>query len=60
VTNQMLQADYLALISQVKIAVFLPHLEEGFYLPPLEAMFMETLVICPGLHWQSLFLLTGV
>ena len=47
VTNQMLQADYLALISQAKIAVFLPHLEEGFYLPPLEAMSMETLVICP-------------
>lgn len=46
-TNQMLQADYLALMSQAKIAVVLPHLEEGFCLPSLEAMFMGALVICP-------------
>ncbi|ASF46105.1 glycosyltransferase [Methylovulum psychrotolerans] len=46
-TGYQSRADYLKQISQAKIAVFLPLHEEGFYLPPLEAMAMETLVICP-------------
>ena len=46
-TKKIPQTDYLTLVSQAKIAVFLPHFEEGFFLPALEAMFMETLVVCP-------------
>ena len=43
--------DFLNLVNRAKIAVYLPLEEkygaEGFYLPALEGMFMEKLVICP-------------
>jgi len=46
-TDQMAQFEYLTLVNNSKITIFLPDFEEGFYLPPLEAMFMQTFVICP-------------
>ena len=39
--------QFLDLINRSRIAVFLPNLSEGFYLPALEAMALGTLVICP-------------
>jgi hypothetical protein len=43
--------DFLNLVNRARIAVYLPLEEkygaEGFYLPALEGMFMEKLVICP-------------
>ncbi|MCB0704757.1 MAG: glycosyltransferase [Saprospiraceae bacterium] len=43
--------DFLNLLSRAKIAVCIPLQEdrgfEGFYLPALEAMALETLVVCP-------------
>jgi hypothetical protein len=45
------RADFLALVNRAKILVFLPldaeRGAEGFYLPALEAMAMNKLVICP-------------
>ncbi|MCI4650964.1 hypothetical protein [Phaeodactylibacter sp.] len=43
--------DFLNLVNQARIVVYLPLTEaqgaEGFYLPALEGMVMEKLVICP-------------
>ncbi|MFI0398113.1 MAG: glycosyltransferase [Thiolinea sp.] len=38
---------FLQLLNRAKMALFLPHSEEGFYLPALEAMALGSLVICP-------------
>lgn len=47
ITDFMPQERYFALLGQAKVAVFLPNLQEGFYLPALEAMCIGTLVVCP-------------
>lgn len=47
VTSFMPRDQYLQLISDFSFAVFLPHHEEGFYLPALEAMSLGRIVICP-------------
>ena len=39
--------EFLSLINRAQNTVFLPTLTEGFYLPALEAMYLETFVICP-------------
>jgi len=39
--------EFLSLINRSSVTVLLPTLTEGFYLPALEAMYLETLVICP-------------
>jgi len=39
--------DFLVRISRARLVVLLPHVEEGFYLPALEAMAMGCVVICP-------------
>lgn len=39
--------DFLTQISYAKVAVFLPRPSEGFYLPALEGMACETIVVCP-------------
>ncbi len=41
------RAEYLDRVRSSQVAVFLPLEEEGFYLPPLEAMALGTLVVCP-------------
>lgn len=41
------RADYLALLAGAAIAVTLPHAEEGFYLPGLEAMALGCAVVVP-------------
>ena len=41
------RADYLDRVRRARVAVFLPLEEEGFYLPPLEAMALGTQVVCP-------------
>ena len=48
------RSEYLSRIQQAYTTVFLPNEAEGFYLPPLEGMAMETLVVCPvhaGERW---------
>lgn len=39
--------EFLARMSRARLVVLLPLLEEGFYLPALEAMAMGCVVICP-------------
>ncbi len=49
------RAEFLRRLSEAKVAVFLPDPTEGFYLPPLEAMFLSTFVICPDCHGNRVF-----
>lgn len=44
---QIPRQDFLKHLSNSRITVFLPETREGFYLPSLEGMASETLVICP-------------
>ena len=46
-TQQLPRYEFLRAIRESVACVFLPSLSEGFYLPPLEAMALRTLVICP-------------
>jgi hypothetical protein len=46
-TKPMPRLKFLKKIAQSKITVFLPNRTEGFYIPALEGMLLETLVICP-------------
>ena len=39
--------EFLRLLGLATVTVFLPHHQEGFYLPALEGMGMGTLVVCP-------------
>lgn len=46
--NQLVpRSFFLELVSKAKVVVFLPHFEEGFYLPALECMAAGGLVVCP-------------
>ncbi|MCB1581817.1 MAG: hypothetical protein KDI92_02055 [Xanthomonadales bacterium] len=47
INSKLSQLDYLAAINNNAIAVFLPNPTEGFYLPAIEAMALQSLVICP-------------
>jgi len=51
--------DFLTLLAESRIALFLPFPKEGFYLPALEAMFLNTLVICPDCIGNQSFCLSG-
>lgn len=46
-TSLLPRKDYLELLGRAQVTVFLPNRTEGFYIPALEGMAMETLVICP-------------
>lgn len=50
---------FLELLSNTKIALFLPHATEGFYLPALEGFALGTLVICPDCIGNRTFCLPG-
>jgi glycosyltransferase involved in cell wall biosynthesis len=39
--------DYLRLLANSRVAVLLPGVHEGLYLPPLEALALETITVCP-------------
>lgn len=46
-TTPIARADFLQRLGNSKIALLLPHVTEGFYLPALEGFALGTLVICP-------------
>jgi hypothetical protein len=46
-TRPVPRADFLGLVNRARITVFLPHQIEGFYIPALEGMGLETIVVCP-------------
>jgi hypothetical protein len=45
--EQVPRKEYLNLINQSRVALLLPHQREGFYLPALEAMALEAVVVSP-------------
>ncbi|MGD1865601.1 MAG: glycosyltransferase [Phormidesmis sp.] len=45
--GRMARSHFLNAINQAKITLFLPWQTEGFYLPALEGMALNTLVVCP-------------
>jgi glycosyltransferase involved in cell wall biosynthesis len=52
--------EYLNRLNDAKIAVMLPRKEEGFYLPALEAMACEAIVVCPDCIGNRDFCRDGV
>lgn len=50
---------YLQKIADSRVAVFLPRHKEGFYLPPLEAMAMRRVVVCPDCVGNRVYALPG-
>lgn len=59
-TKPIPQEDYLAYMSEARCTIFLPNKTEGFYLPALEGMMLETLVICPDCIGNRSFCLPDV
>ncbi len=51
---------FLGHLAEARIVVCLPHDEEGFFLPPLEAMALGALVVCPDCGGNRSFCLPGV
>lgn len=53
---QIPRVELLAMMGNSRITMFLPLTQEGFYLPGLEGMALETLVVCPTFEGnKSLF-----
>ncbi len=50
---------FLERLGNARIALFLPHATEGFYLPALEGFALETVVICPDCMGNRPFCLPG-
>lgn len=46
-TDRLPRSEYLAHLSTAKIAVVLPRVREGFFLPALEAMACGAIAVCP-------------
>jgi hypothetical protein len=51
--------EFLAVLARSRMAVFVPRLHEGFYLPALEAMAMGTVVVCPDSVGNRSFCVDG-
>jgi hypothetical protein len=51
--------EFLDVLGRSRLAVFVPRLREGFYLPALEAMAMGTVVVCPDSEGNRSFCLDG-
>jgi glycosyltransferase involved in cell wall biosynthesis len=45
--SQVPRNEYLSLLGDSRVAVLLPSIHEGLYLPPLEALALETIAVCP-------------
>jgi hypothetical protein len=43
----VLRAEFLELVNRTRVTIFLPHETEGFYIPALEGMALDTIVVCP-------------
>ena len=58
-THPIPRPAFLDLLGNARIALFLPHATEGFYLPALEGFALGTLVICPNCIGNRTFCLPG-
>ena len=59
-TRQLPRSDFLEILARSHTAVLLPLLQEGFYLPALEAMALDTLVVCPDCAGNRSFCLDRI
>jgi len=50
---------FLSILGRSRLAVLLPRLQEGFYLPALEAMALRTPVVCPDCVGNRSFCVDG-
>jgi hypothetical protein len=57
--DPVLRPEFLGLLNRARISVFLPHQTEGFYIPALEGMALDTLVVCPDCVGNRSFCLPG-
>lgn len=60
VLGEMPRNQYVDLLRNAKITVFVPRETEGFYLPAIEGMAAGTLVVCPDCFGNRSFCLDGV
>jgi hypothetical protein len=58
-TDWIPRPEYLELLADAKVTLFLPRPVEGFYLPPLEGMACGTTVVCPDCVGNRSFCLDG-
>jgi hypothetical protein len=47
ILSRISRIDYQSYLRNTNVAVFLPYMSEGFYLPALEAMSFGTISVCP-------------
>jgi hypothetical protein len=59
-TDYVPRATFLDMMRSARVTLFLPNLEEGFFLPALEGMAVGTLVVCPDCIGNRSFCLPGV
>jgi hypothetical protein len=59
VTEFLPRNSYLEFINNAKVAALLPNPTEGFFLPALEAMALDTLVVCPDCIGNRSFCIDG-
>jgi glycosyltransferase involved in cell wall biosynthesis len=58
-TRLLPRQEFLRLLGRARVTVFLPHPQEGFYLPALEGMAAGTLVVCPDCVGNRHFCVDG-
>lgn len=58
-TARLPRSEFLGRVNRARVTLFLPHRSEGFYLPALEGMALETVVVCPDCHGNRSFCLPG-
>ncbi len=58
-TERLHRLEYLRQVQAARVTVFLPNDTEGFYLPALEGMALDTLVVCPDCIGNRTFCLPG-
>jgi glycosyltransferase involved in cell wall biosynthesis len=59
-TDRVPRDAFLAAMRRARVTLFLPHKEEGFYLPALEGMAAGTVVVCPDCVGNRSFCLPGI
>ncbi len=57
--NFLPRSEFLGLVSDARVTVFLPRPVEGFYLPALEGMASGTVVVCPDCQGNRSFCIDG-
>ncbi|MFN8591498.1 MAG: hypothetical protein U0031_08575 [Thermomicrobiales bacterium] len=59
-TERLPRNEFLNAVRRARVTLFLPHFEEGFYLPALEGMALGTVVVCPDCIGNRSFCLPAV